>query len=271
MYVDFAGSILRSKVVNGLLEPALFAIDQRAQRAVGAFVDAQGRPFCTGTLVSKHVVLSAAHCGVDVGDTFAIGADLSTPEATATVVQVERRSTWTGVGTAHDQLLALLDRDLDVQPLGLASRALVVGESVQGVGYGLVAPDSSPNNLRWWVVEPVTAVSDTWFSVDGFGQRGLCNGDSGGPALILEPGETIPAIAGTVSQGAVSCVGEDLYSIVDREWVAQVLSKWPAHGRTTLQRVQTAAVPIALGLVLLGVGVGLVVRSRKRASARPQL
>lgn len=264
MYVDLSGSIIRSKVVNGLLEPSLFPIDAKTQRAVGAFVDDLGKPFCTGTLVSPHVVLSAAHCGIEAGDTFVIGADLAAPEATANVVSVVRRLPWTGLGTAHDQLLALLDRDLDVTPIVVSSRAPVAGESVQGVGYGLMAPDSSPNSLRWWVVEPVTAVSDAWFSVDGLGQRGLCNGDSGGPALIASA-TSVPTLVGTVSQGAVSCVGEDLYSLVDAAWVAQVLAQWPRPGRTTMQLVQRAIVPAALVALFLGAGIGLLVRSRRAA------
>lgn len=269
MYVrssDFAGSILRSKVVNGLLEPSLFPIDVKTQRAVGAFVDDLGKPFCTGTLVSPHVVLSAAHCGAAVGDRFAIGPDLSSPEAVATVTDTVRHPSWSGTGASRDQLLARLDRDLPVTPMGVTGIAVAAGSPIQGVGYGLVAPDSSPNSLRWWVVEPVTAVSDSWFSVDGLGQRGLCNGDSGGPALVAS-GTSVPMIVGTVSQGAVSCVGEDLYSLVDAAWVAQVLAQWPRPGRTMMQFVQRAIVPVALVALFLGAGIGLIARARSRRAA----
>ncbi len=255
----FGYSVIRSKVVNGLLVPTLFEMDARTQLAIGAFIDSRGKPFCTGTLVSPHVVLTAAHCGIAVGDRFAIGPTLESPAATAGVTDVATHAGWDS--TVRDHALVRLDRDLDVQPIGVLTDAarLAAGESVQGVGYGLIAPEADANLLRWWVVEPISAVSDGWFSVDGYGQRGLCKGDSGGPALL--PG---PVIAGTVSQGAVSCVGEDLYSRIDPGWVSSMLAAWTTPGKVPVATWRRAVLPLALTAGLLVVGIGIVVSSSRR-------
>jgi len=249
---------IKSKVIKGTMAPTAVEMTALQQQAVGAFVDDNDHPFCTGTLITPHVVLSAAHCGVQVGDRFVIGADAAKPDAFAYVAAVVRDSRW--AQTSYDHQLALLDRDLAVEPLPLAPDPPVVGQTVQGVGYGMTDPAASGNTQRWWTAEPIEAVSDRWIGIDGQGRHGLCLGDSGGPLLV--PG---PAIAGTVSQGAASCTGEDLYSRPDPAWVAHVLAGWASVGRTPPTPLR-AWLPTAVGILGVGVAVGLVVaaiRSRR--------
>lgn len=256
---DAFGSMFRSKVVNGLLYPTAVALSDPQQGAVGAFVAESGRPFCTGTLIQPHIVLSAAHCGVNVGDRFVIGPDAASPAAFAFVAAVVRDSRW--AGTAYDHLLALLDRDLEVDPLPLAPTPPAVGTVVQGVGYGMVDPEVSDNTKRWWIAEPVSAVSERWISISGEGQHGLCLGDSGGPLII--PTEIGPAVAGTVSQGDASCTGEDLYSRPDPVWVGRAIETWKTPGSTPPAALR-AWVPTALVIVGAGIALGFVVAALRR-------
>lgn len=250
------GSLFRTKVVNGVLAPTVLEMSAAEQAAVGAFVDAVGRPFCTGTLISPFVVLSAAHCGVSVGDRFVLGPDAAEPSATAYVAEVRRSPKWSG--TVQDHLLVLLDRNLPADPLAVASAPPMVDAVVQGVGYGMTDPEVSDNTKRWWVAEPVIAVSGGWFMVSGQGQRGLCLGDSGGPAIVAT--DKGPAIVGTISQGAVSCTGEDIYSSPDPAWVASTLAEWKTPGRKPLK----AWVPRALVILGLGLAAGLLVSTLRR-------
>jgi hypothetical protein len=250
------GSLFRSKVVNGLLYPTAVALSDPQQAAVGAFVDESGRPFCTGALIRPHIVLSAAHCGVNVGDRFVIGPDAASPAAFAFVAAVARDARWSG--TAYDHLLVRLDRDLEVAPLPLASAAPAAGTIAQGVGYGMVDPEVSDNTKRWWTAEPISAVSDRWIAIDGEGQRGLCLGDSGGPLIV--PTEIGPAIIGTVSQGDATCTGEDLYSRPDPGWISRTIEAWKTPGRTPMR----AWVPTAVTILGVGIAVGFLVAALRR-------
>ncbi len=253
MYVhdaSFGSWVTRTKVVNGFAEPSLIPLTAAQQGAVGALVSG-GRPFCTGCLIASHVVLSAAHCSAVPGTQFVTGADAATPDAVATVVQVVKNAAW--VGSKDDHALLLLDRAVaGAKPFAVAAATPPpAGAEIQGVGYGLTSPDAEANTHRWWTVEPVLDLGIGWFSVDGRGVRGLCNGDSGGPAFALVDGE--PRIVGTVSQGDISCVGEDLYSTPDPAWVTQVLAQWPAPGTAIVPAWRRAALPAAAAFaVLLG-------------------
>ncbi len=264
MYMNLSG-FGAAKVVRGTPEPEHVQLTAAQRNAVGAFVGDDGLPFCTGTLISPHVVLTAAHCGAEVGDRFVIGDDALNPDAEAYVAAVAKHPGWSS--WVRDQALVLLDRDMPAEPLAVAAPP-AVGDVVQGVGYGLTAVGASAQPVRWWVQEPVTSVSDGGFIVSGGGERGLCNGDSGGPAIVMGPSG--PAVVGTVSQGELSCVGDDIYSVPDQARIAAALAAWGGPGAVPIAaRLSRAAVPIALGVVGVSVVVGLVVRaSRNRRRGR---
>jgi hypothetical protein len=262
MYLDFGA--LGTKVVRGTTDPTALPLTAEQQEAVGAFVGGDGMPFCTGTLVAQHIVLTAQHCGIQPGDRFVIGRDATSPDDWAYVAAVLEHPAWSG--WKHDHALVLLDRKLAAVPLPLAAQSPAIGSTVQGVGYGLTAAGSFGQPIRWWVAEPVASVGDGMFVVEGMGTHGLCNGDSGGPALVAGPSG--PAVAGTVSQGETSCVGEDIYSIPDDAWAAAGIAKWPAPGSAPLgARLASLAVPIGIGGLLLAVGV-LIVSRRRRGGKR---
>jgi secreted trypsin-like serine protease len=238
----------QSKVVGGTPSPVLFDLPVRQQDAIVAFVGGNGRPFCTGTAIAPHVVLSAAHCNIRPGTRVRIGQNTLAPAAEARVAEVVRHPGWRQL--VHDHALVLLDRELPVTPIPVGSR---VPSEVQNVGYGWTSAGTEGNTERWWVAEPVVAQEASYFVVDGAGRHGLCQGDSGGPALA--PG---PTVVGTVSQGAVSCVGQDSYSRPDPAWVRAGLAAWPEPGKAPVDWMRYAWIGAAvLGVVVVA---GVVLR-----------
>ena len=64
------------------------------------------------------------------------------------------------------------------------------------------------------------AFNGTHVIIDGEGTRGVCNGDSGGPVMVIAEDGTV-RVAGTLHYGDPSCVGRDNYTRVDlfRDWI----------------------------------------------------
>ena len=57
-------------------------------------------------------------------------------------------------------------------------------------------------------------------TIDGQGMRGVCFGDSGGPVMVIAADGTV-RVAGDLSNGDGSCVGQDNYTRADvhRAWI----------------------------------------------------
>jgi len=239
----------QSKVVGGTPAPVLFEMTAGQQDAVVAFVGGSGRPFCTGVAVAPHIVLSAAYCGgIAPGTRVRVGRDTTQPVAEARVAAVVRHPGYRQ--SVNDHALVLLDRRLPVTPLAVGGE---VPAEVQNVGYGWTSSGTEGNTERWWVAEPVADRQETYFVVDGQGRHGLCQGDSGGPALASGP-----RVVGTVSQGAVSCVGHDIYSVPDLAWLEAGVAAWPEPGKAPASWTRYAWMGAAvLGIVVVA---GVVLR-----------
>jgi secreted trypsin-like serine protease len=168
---------------------------------------------CTGTLLARDIVLSAAHCVVPGADYKLVEFDAQRRPALRDVAKIERHPQFSMEtflnhrATADLALLKLSQPVAKVTPASLRVAALpvAVGDRLTVTGYGLaergngksggtlraaeLIATGKPGNLQIRLVDPVTRGEHTGL--------GACTGDSGGPAFAEVAGRLV--IIGVVS------------------------------------------------------------------------
>ncbi|HEY4221303.1 MAG TPA: trypsin-like serine protease [Myxococcota bacterium] len=153
-----------------------------------------GYPYCTGTIIAPHTVLTAGHCLIDVGITITAnaGADESAPSETFDVVDTAIHPDYGGEGKSDDVSLFQLDRATDIAPVPLSTHRLDdadLGKISRHVGFGVSDENAGDGRGRKRTVDlPITQVTSTFvFSgVTGDVVKQTCDGDSGGPGFFVD-------------------------------------------------------------------------------------
>jgi len=166
---------------------------------------------CSGSLVSPHVVLTAAHC-VSEQATYTVytGTDLRTtvdPDVLA-VREVHAHPFYNAEDLEHGRdlgVVVLRDAVTDIHPIAMNRGDLsadLLGGSVRVVGYGLLdEADQDSSGVRRSVETTLTYYSGLVYDV-GDATHGICFGDSGGPTLMTVDGrEVIIGVASFVWGG----------------------------------------------------------------------
>lgn len=201
-------------------------------------VDGVTLKWCTGTLISPTVYLTAAHCtasfparGVapdEVSVTFDSTFDPGSPSLPGTYVQ-DPRFDGTHFSDWYDLSVVVLDEPVsgivpaELPPLGLLDRLKEHGrldrQEFTAVGYGrlrvsktgpakeeLVATDT-----RHFASQTAHTLKKAWIQMDmnpSHDQGGTCFGDSGGPHFL--GGVHSNLIVATTTAGDASCRSTDL-------------------------------------------------------------
>lgn len=191
-------------IVNGGAEagyPAVFSIAY------------SGEAGCTGTCVSPHVGITAAHCATaddqpeDLSAGF--GDNWDSPQTSIGVVAIERAA-----GTADFAVLAFDQACPASVPYNSEPLDALIGEPVVLVGYGVTSEDGTdagPKRSGTATLASVDAAEvngmDPGELATSNAPSGSCYGDSGGPTFITIDG--VETVIGATSRGSLDDSGND--------------------------------------------------------------
>ncbi|MFJ8437244.1 trypsin-like serine protease [Kitasatospora sp. NPDC094019] len=171
---------------------------------------------CTGALVDRYWVISAASCfAADPARPTGVGG---APKwhTTVTVGRTDLNTTNTGVSAEVVQLVARADRDLvmaklatpvdGIVPLHVATTAPAPAEKLRAPGYGRTGTEWVPNRLHVGAFT-LDGVRPTAVDTTGTGGAAICKGDTGAP-VVRDTGGVgeLVAVASRSWQGG--CFGE---------------------------------------------------------------
>jgi hypothetical protein len=226
-----------SREESGEERSAVVGAGARADNTHTAVVSLDGN--CSGTIVrrsadgDKVYVLTAAHCCLSPPKKVLIGPDFLEPSTTLDVDVDSARLHPCYNALNHDYDVCVVTArgagELNVTPIPLASAPddVTVGSAVTVVGYGGTPVQNSIRRraeARVSEVEPLTIVVDQTNA-----QGGVCYGDSGGPALIVQNGvEVVAGVSSFVPRSdfcdALGALGRVAFAGVRNEFLEKVLA-----------------------------------------------
>jgi trypsin len=194
--------------IDSIAQPIINGSVDTAHDAVVAVLNTTTSAQCSGTIIAVRgttgFVLTAAHClPMDVvaqGDDYLLGATyLPVADAIADPAYDENQ-----LQNGHDYALIQFTGALPTTPVipaqTPAEDALVTGQELLVVGFGVTATSGGDNSQRRSVSVPIESLDPNLIAVTET-TGGGCNGDSGGPGLTSGP----ERVAGVTSFGDINC------------------------------------------------------------------
>jgi V8-like Glu-specific endopeptidase len=227
-------NLREAPIVGGTLAPDGYL---PAVGALVAYSYGQVMPFCTGTLVSDQLVVSAAHCVKAIGSEIPSGVPIGffygqSVYASGASSKILPFASW----QAHPSYKggnppAALTNWYDIGVLKLAKPTTITpiklirpkelgllkyGTELLIAGYGLTsAKNQGSSGTKYYATTTLAAVGQSELLLGGKGQPQTCSGDSGGPTLVDASGSEDWRLVGVTSRGDQSCLLESVDTRVD--------------------------------------------------------
>ena len=208
--------------------------DGNAHPNVGGLVAPEQYPdgtwlYCSGTLISPTVFLTAAHCGED-GERVAVTFDPDYEAGDRTYTGTFQADPLYGhdQSDAHDIAVVVLDRAVrGIEPAELPEAGslsdLSGAQRFTAVGYGAYEVTNEPgghqylyDDVRMRATGTLNAINTTWLRISmnaSTGDGGTCYGDSGGPNFL----GTSDVIASITITGDAVCRATNVTYRLDTE------------------------------------------------------
>ncbi|KYG70019.1 hypothetical protein AZI85_15110 [Bdellovibrio bacteriovorus] len=234
------GGVVLSDTSAGIFGGDKVDSDERiAQSTVGIY-NTEKKAICTGTLIAKNVVLTAAHCLVGSKSEMEIrfGTKIS-KGVSRKVVEALREPHYTNTiifGPERDIALIKFAGSLPsgYRPINILNdfSVLTAGKKITVAGYGRSLPkmkmgEGTLRKTQLKILKPFYMKDEIQF--DQSDDTGSCHGDSGGPAYTTENGELkvfgVTSKVRTTKERKHVCDGTVIYTRIDFHlpWVEKVL------------------------------------------------